>query len=242
MFKGMDWNQIIIAILAIGILVLSGYFVYSSRAQVDSTMDISGTASMMVGPDKIEVYMTVETQNESANVSQQKNAELVQAVKSALADLGFRANDTETVSYYLTPVYEYDRDGTATFVGYKTEHSIKVTSLDINKVGAIVDAAVGAGINRVDNIVFGLTDSRRDQLKAQVVNSSIDDAKQKAEVQAARMGIKVVKVKHFSESSVYYAPLMYESMKAIPSAGPSTDISPGQIEVSASVSVTYQIE
>lgn len=241
MVREMDWNQITIAILAIGILVLSGYYVYSSKAQAESTLDVTGTAKLMVDPDKVEVYVTAETQNESANVSQTQNADIMQAVRSALADIGIRANDTETTSFYLYPVKEYDRDGNVIFSGYKTVHTLKVTSSDLSKAGGIVDAAVGAGANQIDNIVFSLTDSKRDGIKAKVVNSSIDDAKQKADSMASRMGVKIVKVKHFSESSVYISPYPMYDEKTF-SASVPTEITPGQIEVSASVTVTYQIE
>jgi len=242
MIKGMDPNQILIAVLAIGILILSGYVVYSTRAPTtESTMDVSGTAQMNVDPDKVEVYMTVETLDESANIAQKKNADIMQEVRSVLSDLGFRASDIETTAYYLYEDKEYDKDGDVIFRGYKTIHSIKITSMDLNKAGAIVDASVSAGVNRIDSIVFGLTDAKRDQIKAQVVNSSIDNAKQKAEVQAARIGVKVIKVKYFSESSSISPYLRYEGIAAMPSQA-STEITPGQIEISASVSVTYLIE
>jgi len=242
MFKGSDWNQIVIAILAIGILILSGYVVYSSKAQAaDATVDVSGSANLMADPDKVEIYFTVETNDNSANVSQTMNSEIMQEVRSALADLGLKAGDMETTSYYLYPVREYDKNGTLVLMGYRTTHSIKVTLNDLEKTGAVADAAVGAGANRVDNIVFGLSDSKLEIMKQQAVNNSIDNAKQKAESMAAKMNVKLVKVKHFSES-YYYTPVYkgYDSISEMASS--STDITPGQVEISASVSVTYQIE
>jgi hypothetical protein len=243
MFKGVDWNQVLVAILAIGILCLSGYFVYSIKTPAtESTMDVSGTAQLSVDPDKAEVYFSVETLAMSAEVSQQDNAKVMQDVRSALADLGIKATDMETTSYSLYPDYEYDRNGSMIFKGYKTVQSTKITLSDLSKAGPVADTVVVAGANRVDNIVFGLTDAKRDQIKAQVVNMSIDNAKQKADSQSARMGVKITKVRHFSESSVYVSPYITYEKAAIPSAAPSTEVTPGQIDVTAAVSVTYQIE
>ncbi|MEM2974154.1 MAG: SIMPL domain-containing protein, partial [Candidatus Micrarchaeia archaeon] len=184
---------------------------------------------------------TTETVNESANFSQHSNAIIMQEIKSALADVGVNANEIETVAYYLYPVKEYDKDGNVILSGYKTVHSVKITSYDLNKAGAIIDTVVAAGANRIDSVVFGLTDEERDKYKAIVVNSSIDNAKQKAESMAMRMGVRVTKVKHFSESSVYISPYpRFE--KDFFTAAPSTEITPGQIEVSASIEVVYKIE
>jgi len=242
MFKGTEWNQIIIAVLALGILVLSGYMVYTNNTPYsESTLTVTGDAKISVEPNKVEVYLSAETRDISANVSQQENARIMEAVRSALADLGIGTKDIETTSYNLYPIYEYDKNGSLEFQGYRTTQSIKIISFDLSKTGSIADAAVSAGANRVDNIIFGITDDRLIQLKAQVVNMSIDDAKTKALAQSSRIGARIVKVKQLSESSYYYP--VYKSSDYISAAPtPSTEISPGQVDVSATVNVIYQIE
>lgn len=244
MAKELTWPFIAIIMLAfvIGVLVLCSIIVFKQAPETNiPTIDVTGTAKLTAAPDKVDISLTVETENESADVSQKDNAVIMNRVRSALQSLGIAVNDTKTIAYYLYPYSEYDRNGTIILKGYRTTHALNIEVTDLNKSGAVIDAVVSAGANRIDSISFGLTDEKSNALKDQARLNALDNAKKEAVSIAERAGVVIRKMMHFTESSGYTPPYsLYEKAAgSVPSV--PTEITPGEVEITSTVSITYEI-
>ena len=201
-----------------------------------ATIDTSGTAETSVMPDKGYIYLGAETQADTAASSQSENAGIIEAINESLSSLNAKI---ETSSYYVTPVYSYQYD-TPEVIGYQTTHILKITTTDVNNAGKIIDAASAAGANSVQNIQFTLSDERDKEIRQSLLSFAVADAKEKASIIAKAAGVSVNKPMHISESwNIPYPP--YASGISMESAPAKTQISPQELQLSVSVSVSWKI-
>jgi uncharacterized protein YggE len=80
-------------------------------------------------------------------------------------ELERRAGSSSTIStmgYSLRPEYQYPREGREPHVsGYVATNTVRVTTPDLDRLGALVDAAIAAGANRIERLRFTLNDQQR---------------------------------------------------------------------------------
>lgn len=210
-----------------------------------STLSVSGNARLTSEPDKAEISVSVITESLSAFDSQQKNAQAAQAVRSAIAARGIAKDMITTSAYDLSPIQEWDQYGKVKTKGYRTTHTLLVKLSDINAVGGVIDAAAQAGANQIGSVQFGLSDQKLSGLRLQAISEAGKHAKEKAETLAKSLGVTLDGVQQASEGYADYQPvypLAYASKESGAGIAAPTEISPGQVSVSASVNVVYRIK
>jgi uncharacterized protein YggE len=108
----------------------------------------------------------------------------------------------------------------------------------------VLDDAAEAGGDavRINSISFTVDDP--EQYEADARKAAVEDARKRAEELAALAGVTLGKVRSISESgaSIPFAKRGLEGMMLQSAAAPRTPISPGETEISISVSVVYRIE
>ncbi|MBS3060819.1 MAG: SIMPL domain-containing protein [DPANN group archaeon] len=204
---------------------------------VSFNISATGTATVYLNPDEVTVTLGVETLDMNAQASQQQNTLAMNAVIDSLRGLGIHDDDIRTVTYSLTEQYDYTRE-TRVFAGYRTAHHVTVTSNDVKKAGLIIDSASKAGANYIGEINFGLQDETRRAALLQAVTEATRNAYVKAEASSKVFGadqLKPVNVR--AEQDIIY-PLFRESL-VVDVQGASTEVSPGQVSVSATVTVDF---
>ena len=229
--------------------------IYVSSTPPEHTIDVSATATDYVDPDMLVLSFTVENEAEDATESQTETASEMNAVKAALTGFGIKDEDIKTTRYSVdlvrTSHYICENETSKTdcyydyvITGYETTHSIQVDVYDLDNGGDIVDAAAGAGAE-VDSISFTLKPETRDTVNNQLLEEASGKAKTKAQSIATGLGVTVGGA--FSASAGYdYYPTYRDYDYAYAEAGsapaPTTELSGGQIEVTASVSASFEIQ
>jgi uncharacterized protein YggE len=219
--------------------------VFAQEQVTDNTLFVSGTATASDNPDEVTVMFSVDTEDLSARVSQQENAQITADVRAALITKGIDSGDIETTGYGLSKLQEYD-SATRKYVdkGYRTYHSMQVKLSDIDKAGEIIDTVVQAGANRINGVYFGLSDSRLGELRMDALKAASENARDRADSIASGLGITVNRVMSVSEGYTYSpSSRLYaaEAAADIGAGAPSTEITPGDIYVSATVNVVFEI-
>jgi uncharacterized protein len=213
-----------------------------------NTLTVSGNAQLTVSPDKAEVYISVVSDNKTAKLAQENNRAVADEVMSALKALGLNASDVETETYALSKLEDYDSEkGRYVERGYRLTNTIKATTRQIDKVGDIIDASVGAGANGVDQISFGLTKDAEKKVRDDAMVKATEAAREKAQMLAKSSGAEIVKVITVNEQNFYYAPYEYNykgavMMDSAAGGAPPTAISPQKVEVTSSVNLVYEIK
>jgi len=230
---------LILAVIIVGAAGFTRPTVISTIAE-ENRLDVTGTATLSVSPDEIIILAGAETEAASAADSQLTNAGMISGMRTALNRTGLAAENVTTASYSLDVIREYDEKTNTTKISYRTTHILRIKSSDTTKAGDYVDAAVDGGANRVDGISFTLSDSKETEIRTQALKLAGQDARSKADASAQGLGVSVKRVVRANEGYISIYPYATE-MRASPSAGAATEITPGQVEVSASIGVTYEI-
>lgn len=235
----------IVVLLIIGLVVVSGLYATTSRIakQYGETITVSDSAEKEVMPDEALVYIEIRTRADTASDAKDQNAGVSDNVLKALYDAGVDEDEIETTSYYLSEETKWDKTSEEYIVtGYVLTHIIKVTTDDVENAGEIVDTAVDAGATGVDNVQFTLSQEKEGELKAELLAEAAQKAKAKAENLVEAVNADLGKLVSMSESGYYNRPYAYYE-KAITFAEESveTSISPEQLTVSATVTLTYEI-
>ncbi len=205
------------------------------------TIEVEATGEAKGVPDVAYLSLQIETHAPSAEEAARRNAALSQKVmtelKSKLGDKG----QVETGGYALTPEYdERLHREKPMIVGYNAQNSITVETAPSSVLGSLIDAAIAAGANRINYLNFGLKDDTK--ARSQAITMAAHDAQAQAQALAAALGVKIKRVVKASTIVQRPGPVMYRMAAAAPMAAQATPVEPGEVTVSANVSMIYEIE
>ena len=118
---------------------------------------------------------------------------------------------------------------------------MRVESRDLTKVGELIDTAIAAGANRTDVLSFML-ENRAPSLR-EALRKAGAEARAQAESIAEALGVKLGEVLNASTAGVPMPqPIYKERMMAMAADAVSTPVEPGEVEVNATLTVSYRIE
>ncbi|MCA1023749.1 SIMPL domain-containing protein [Halobacillus litoralis] len=203
----------------------------------DRQIRVQGSGSVKVKPDTAVIQLGVVTEGTNLTSVQNENASTISRVKSRLMAAGVEEENIQTSDYSVYPQYDYV-DGKQEFRGYQVSHMLTVTVEDIEQTGAVIDAAVQSGANRVTNIEFTVSQSYYYYQKA--LQIALGQALATAQTIANTMNVKldrkpfrIVEEKGPDVPPVQpYAKTQAFSESAVP-------IEPGLMEIEARVDVWF---
>ena len=202
----------------------------------------SGNASVMAVPDQATVRLGIVRQAAVAQTAQEQANTAAQEILNAVQKAGVSANQIQTARLVLTPVYAprapESRDAPR-IVAYNATNTISIRLDNLSIVGAVIDAGLKAGANQLEGVVFGLRNDLPS--RQQALRQAVEEARSKAQVmaEAARVGLgEVLEVSEGGVSILDHEPVFAGRVMAAAVAPP---VSPGEIEVRASVTIRYRI-
>lgn len=206
-----------------------------------STLIVSGLGTASAEPDIVTVVLGVQTRDESAAKAMADNAEQMTGTIAALKGAGVKEEDIKTSGFSIYPTRDWIDGKRSEEVIFEVNNQVTFTMdlCDEIDIGEVLDAAVGAGTNTVNSVNFGLKDTSSAQQEA--LSKAVADAMSKAETIAGAAGVNPGRIMSISESSFTPGPISTRLAFA-EVASSSTPIVPGEVEVTASVSMTYEIE
>lgn len=231
-------------ILVIVILVLAFKNPFSKN-----TINVEGTATIDAMPNLIGIYFNVETTGDTSAEANAANSEIVEQLRYSLESyLDIDEKKITTQSYNIYQEYDYV-NGKRIPKGYKATHSIKVEldTENTSKIGLVIDWGVdsGAAINYIN---FELTPELQNQYKAESMKLAAQDATTKAEAIALGLNKKLGRLISVSTSDFYYSPWNVYSAKglgieedAAEAQTATTNIQPGEQEISSRVTAVFKL-
>ncbi|MEI6101410.1 MAG: SIMPL domain-containing protein [Eubacteriales bacterium] len=208
----------------------------NTTASVDnrSKLSVTTTETVKVLPDMATVTLGVTTQGNSADAAQNANSKIANAVVAAIKAQGIKDEDIQTSNINLYQDYTDTKK-----YNMEIDYNVKVTQ--IANVGKVIDAAISAGANVTYSLVFDIQD--KDTVYMQALQKAMTSVADKAQKMATAGGLtldRVLDVQETSQSNVIYP--MAAAMDSKAAAGAPVNVSPGQIDVSASVTATYLLK
>ena len=206
------------------------------------TIQVSGNGEVDAPPDLAVLSLAIETQAPTAAAAAGRNGTLAQKVTDALkAKLGDKGK-ISTGGYSLDPEYADQSRPNAKpeITGYRAANTITVQTGALDLVGPLIDAAISAGANRVNSLDFNLRDDAAARNDA--IAKAAKDAQGQAQALAAALNLKLGPVINATTGSTDGPrPVMFNAAFSSRNAA-ATPVSPGEVTVPATVSLTYQIE
>lgn len=215
---------------------------------------VRGEARLMVAPDQVSVTLGVTSEAKKSNKAITENSKKMDSVVRALTLLGLTDKDYKTQNFRVQPVWSSRPSGAGSqwrpkIIGYRVNNSLHVTTKKLDVIGELIEKATSAGANQVHAVYFSLSDPRA--YRQQAITQAMNNAKEDAQTLAAASGDKIARTLSLQldnaaasqvrvEQKAMRGRVMMESM-AMADAAPSPTIEAGDITVSASVSVVYEL-
>ena len=138
-------------------IVLAALCGASALGAEQHTVAVFGEGRVSAVPDKALVSLGVTTQAPRAEEAARRNRESMQKIFVALADLGIADRSMATSNYsvhYERPRSNADADNGV----YRVSNMLRVELAVIDRIDAVLDAAVLAGVNQVWGVEMMLYD------------------------------------------------------------------------------------
>ncbi|MBR1584833.1 MAG: SIMPL domain-containing protein [Clostridia bacterium] len=211
-------------------------------AEDDRVLRVSGNATVSLAADHATLQIGVNTRKDSVTEAQQENAALMQAVLSAIQQMGIVEKDLITSQFSVYGGFDisYDSLGREQRRNYyQVENMLSVTVRDLNQIGAVLDAAMAAGANTTYGITFAST--QENEAYQLALTRAVQDAMAKAQVlsDAAGKTLGDLTLIDASQNSYHYGVSNVYSAKE---AAGDTAIISGDVSVTADVVLEYTFQ
>ena len=204
------------------------------------TISVTGSGKVVGTPDIATVDLGFTSQMPDVQAAIGDNTTKMNNLVAALKNAGIAAADIQTTRYNIYPNYDYSKPKQG-IIGYTAEQGVMVKIRDLAKISNVLQVAGNIGANQVSGLSF--TIEKPEALKDAAREQAIKAAMNRARALSAQLGVSLVKIVNFNESSSYPQPFLYSKdsmgMGGGISAAPS--IEAGSLDISSDVSLVFEI-
>ena len=190
-------------------------------------------------PDRAWITITAESRAGNPRDAQKRNVEAMTPVLDKLKAAGIPADAIKTIGYDLQQEWDYVNNRRVSR-GYVARNTVDVRVDAIDRVGELLEIAVGSGATSVGGIRFDLKD--RVKLEREALRLAVADARGKADAAAAGAGMTIERVQRIDAHPIGGGPVPVQKYmmrtEAAQAADAAPPISAGQLEIRAQVTVT----
>ena len=204
---------------------------------------MSGEGVVQAVPDRAWITIGAESRANSARDAQKRNTDAMRPVLEKLRSAGIPQEAIRTVGYDVQ--YEWDFvDNRRVGRGYVARNTVEVRVDAVDRLGELLEAAVGSGATTLGGIRFDLKD--RNAHEREAIRLAVVNARAKAETAASVAGRTLDRVLRVDEQGIVSPPVPMRMMREVAQAGIAADagapISSGQIEIKANVTVAVALK
>lgn len=219
-----------------------------------NVISVNGKGEAVSIPDIATFSFSVTETAKTVAEAQTKATERTNNALAAVKAGGVAEKDIKTLSYSINPHYEYNQgvctaygcpNGKQVLIGYDVSQTIQVKVRDLSKAGTLFDSIGSVGVQNVNGLAFSIDDM--DSVKAVARAQAIAQAKEKAQKIAKDLGVSLVRITSFYDSSddVIYP---YARDAALGMGGESMNVKAvapqiptGEQKITANVTISYEI-
>lgn len=202
---------------------------------------VSANGEVVITPDRANIQLGVETQGKTAALASAENNKKQTAVLAAVKALGIPSSAITTSSYNVAPIQRWDEKDRKTIIdGYRVSNLVVVNVTKIEQSGAVIDAALANGANRVAGLNFELADPSK--AREEAITKAVTQARHEAEVAAKAAGGTIAELLEININSFDQPrPMPMFAMAKMSSAdGAPTPLSEGTLTISVNVTTRWR--
>lgn len=240
------------------LLLLALFLMFSSQTLAQSAVEpplitVNGQAEVRVPPDEVVFTLGVESVDRDVVAAKTRTDESVKQVLAIATKNNVKPEDVQTSYISVQPRYntddaDYDQRRTMKreFVGYLVAKTVVVRLRDITHFDSMLTDVLKAGVTKISNFEFRDSQLRRhrDQARAMAMKA----AQEKANMMAREIGQTIgaaYSIREGTTAAPYtLSNVSQNSSASVPAESERSEgaIAPGQISVSAQVTVSFRLQ
>ena len=202
------------------------------------TVHASGEGRISVAPDVARVAIGVDMQDQSLARANADATARMAKVMATLEKAGIATKDVRTTRYSVEVQRSFEKSSAGVVIGYRVTNQVLVTVRDLRRLGGLLDQVVAAGANDVGPLSLEKDDTSAERARA--LEWAMSDARARASVLAKAAGASLGEALQVTEGG--RMPIVPVAMYArARSAGSDVPLSAGELEIVATVDVTFAI-
>lgn len=202
---------------------------------------VSANGEVIVTPDRANIQLGVETEAKTAALASADNNKKQTAVLNAIKALGIPASAITTSSFNVSPIQRWNETTKKTVIdGYRVSNIVVVNVSKIEQTGAVIDAALSNGANRVAALNFEASDPSK--AREEAITKAVAQARKEADVAAKAAGGSIQGMLEITINS-YEPPRpmpMYAMAKMANADATPTPVSEGTLTVQVNVTTRWR--
>ena len=242
------------SVALVAIVVLAAWADEPAPSREPGQITVTGDAEVRVVPDEVILTLGIETWDKNLQVAKSQNDEVVARVLALAAEYDIEPQHVQTDFVSIEPRYRNGYYEESDFIGYFVRKSVVITLRDLGKFEELLTEALEAGVNYVQGIQFRTTELREHRDEARSL--AIQAAREKAEAMAGELGETIGEPRQITEvqsgwwsgynawwGSHWGSGMAQNVIQEAGTGGIVAEgsLAPGQINVNARVSVTFEI-
>ena len=174
---------------------------YDAYDTLDSgIITISGSAATSLDANILNIELGVSTVRDTAAQALNENSNQMNHIIDAMISVGIDVDELSTVRLSMHPEYRHQHDAvtgeyTQELAGYRVTNMISVDTDHLDMAADILDGAVSAGANRIDQVRFSVLPESETEARDGLIGAAVQQAKHKAALAVAPLGYDIVGVK-----------------------------------------------
>jgi len=212
--------------------------VQAPEGQNLGTVTASGSGRASATPDQAEMSFGVTTQDKDAKKALDEASKTAEQISAAVQKAGVDKKDIQTQNVSVYPVNAPD---STEITGYQANLSVSVTVRDLGDLSEVIAAATNAGASNISGPSFSVEDDTAYAQEA--IDKAVADARKSAEAMAKAAGKSVGEVLRISTADAGFQPVpMAAGEVNAKDASLNVPIEPGQLDITASVTVVFELK
>lgn len=246
--------------IIIGLLVLAAICIHSCGGRgmmgrygqngAQNTISVSADGEVTAVPDIASISFTLSKDAATSGAASKSLNEVTTSVLNYLKEQKIADKDVKAEYGGVNPKYSNPTiycitvpcpQGESKIAGYTATQSITVKIRDVDTANDIKTGLSKIGVDMISGPTFMI--DNEDALRDEARGIAIKNAREKAEILAKQLNVRLGKVTSFSENGGGY-PMMYAKSAMMDSAmgAPAPVLPKGENKINSSVTITYSIK
>ncbi len=237
----------LLLILAFAILAMPCLTTNAETVKNMGYISVNATESKEIVPNTANITFSVETTDVDSKRASERNNQITSKVVAALKETlkEDKNANIQTKNFNLRPNYKTNKNTDETSIkNYTAINSIVVKTASVDKVSALIDAAIKNNVSNVSGVTFTL--ENQDQYAEELSNEAIQKAKYLADKAALSLKQKVVGIKsiriNIYQQNANGVRLYKAASSANTSTTTATPIESGKVQLNASVDAEFYVK
>ena len=227
--------------LALALVALPGCtkVVTAPAGSAANTLTATGSGTAQVVPDEAEMSFGVTRHAADAKTALANASTVAQSITAALTKGGVDKKDVQTQNVNVSPSY-VDQNGRQVVSGFDASIAVRVKVRDLGKLGDLITSGNAAGADNINGPTLTISDPA--PARAEAIDKAVADARKTAQAMAKAAGKNVGGVLSISTGDVASQPVPLFDSALAAGAAKSVPIEPGQLDVTANVTVVFELK